>query len=74
MSTLHIFRRYRFEMEALADLAIDQPVKPLGKAIRWIEHVIRCKGAKHLRNPAVDMPLYQYLLLDAPTFLSFLFY
>nr|CAI5845664.1 unnamed protein product [Callosobruchus analis] len=34
------------------------------KAIWWMEYVIRHKGAKHLRNPIVDIPLYQYLMLD----------
>lgn len=36
----------------------------LEKAVWWTEYVIRHKGARHLRSPAVDMSLYQYLLLD----------
>lgn len=36
----------------------------LEKAVWWTEYVIRNKGAKHLRNPAADLPLYQYFLLD----------
>lgn len=59
-------------MKALADLAIDQAVKPLDKAIRWIEYVIRRKEAKHLQNPAVDMPLYQYLLSNGFCLFSFI--
>jgi glucuronosyltransferase len=33
-------------------------------AIFWTEYVIRHKGAPHLRSAAVDLPWYQYLLLD----------
>lgn len=36
----------------------------LEKAIWWIEYVIRQNGAKHLRSPAMDLPSYQYYLLD----------
>lgn len=34
------------------------------KAVWWTEYVIRHKGTKHLRGGAVDIPLYQYYLLD----------
>lgn len=34
------------------------------KAVWWIEYVLRHNGARHLRSPAVDMPFYQYYLLD----------
>lgn len=34
-------------------------------AIFWIEYVARHKGAVNMKPPTVDMPLYQYLLLDA---------
>lgn len=49
--------------------AEDVPMKGLDKAIWWTEYVIRHKGAKQLRNPAADIPLYQYLLLDVIAFL-----
>lgn len=41
----------------------------LEKAVWWSEYVIRHKGAQHLRSPAVDLPLYQYFLLDVIGFL-----
>lgn len=41
----------------------------LEKAIWWIEYVIRNKGAKHLKNPAADLPSYQYYLIDVISFL-----
>ncbi|KAF2893558.1 hypothetical protein ILUMI_12612, partial [Ignelater luminosus] len=47
----------------------DQPMTGLERAIWWTEYVIRHKGAKHLRSPAIDLPLYQYFLLDVIAFL-----
>jgi glucuronosyltransferase len=51
---------------------MDQPVSGLDKTIWWIEHVIRHKGAKHLRSPTVDMSWSAYFLLDV-TFVAVLF-
>ncbi|KAJ8948062.1 hypothetical protein NQ314_008488 [Rhamnusium bicolor] len=45
------------------------PMTGLEKAVWWTEYVIRNKGAKHLRNPAVNLPFYQYYLLDVIGFL-----
>lgn len=36
----------------------------LEKAVWWTEYAIRHKGAKHLRSPLLDIPSYQYYLLD----------
>ncbi|KAJ8959702.1 hypothetical protein NQ318_021894 [Aromia moschata] len=55
---------YRETIERLRQLARDVPMTGLEKAIWWTEYVIRHKGAKHLRNPVADLPLYQYYLLD----------
>ncbi|KAB0790863.1 hypothetical protein PPYR_14950 [Photinus pyralis] len=56
--------KYRNTVTKLAQLARDQPMSGLEKAIWWTEYVIRHKGAKHLRSPLLDLPWYQYLLLD----------
>ncbi|KAF2898602.1 hypothetical protein ILUMI_07578 [Ignelater luminosus] len=56
--------KYRTKVKALAELAKDLPISGLERAIWWTEYVIRHKGAKHLRSPALDLPLYQYFLLD----------
>lgn len=59
-----------------SDLTQDQPQNPLERAVWWTEYVIRHKGARHLRSAAVDMPWYQYFLLDVFAFLiavSFVF-
>lgn len=54
----------------LARLMQDQPMTGLQKSVWWTEHVIRNKGARHLRNPAVDVPLYQYYLVDVIAFIT----
>lgn len=58
------FSRYKENTKKLAALAMDQPMTGLEKVVWWIEYVIRNRGAKHLRNPAADLPFYQYFLLD----------
>ncbi|KAB0792744.1 hypothetical protein PPYR_14703 [Photinus pyralis] len=55
---------YRTNVEKVANLARDQPLTGLERAVWWSEYVIRHKGAKHLRSPMLDVPWYQYLLLD----------
>jgi glucuronosyltransferase len=47
----------------------DRPQTAMETAIFWTEYVIRHKGAPHLRSAAVDLPWYQYLLLDVQIFL-----
>lgn len=60
-----------FKKNALRISAIhhDQPVKPLDRAIFWIEFVIRHKGAKHLQAAACQLTWYQYHSLDVIAFL-----
>lgn len=47
----------------------DRPISPIDIAVYWVEHVARHKGAEHMRSPAINMPLYEYLLLDVISFL-----
>ncbi|KAK5640036.1 hypothetical protein RI129_010847 [Pyrocoelia pectoralis] len=56
--------RYKKKVEELANLATDQPTTILERVVWWTEYVLRHKGAKHLRSPSLDIPLYQYFLLD----------
>lgn len=51
-------------MEQLSDRFRDRPMSPLDTAVYWVEYVIRHKGAPHMKTAAVDMPFYQYYLLD----------
>ncbi|KAK5645027.1 hypothetical protein RI129_006327 [Pyrocoelia pectoralis] len=47
----------------------DEPMRPLDKAVFWIEYVIRHNGAPHLRTTALGLTWYQYLLLDMVLFI-----
>eukprot|EP00058_Branchiostoma_floridae_P009857 XP_002595345.1 hypothetical protein BRAFLDRAFT_59784 [Branchiostoma floridae] len=53
----------------LSRLHRDQPQSPMERAVWWIEHVIKHGGLPHLRARAVELPWYQYYLLDVAAFL-----
>ncbi|NP_001170967.1 UDP glucuronosyltransferase 5 family, polypeptide D1 [Danio rerio] len=55
---------YKRNMQTLSTLHRDQPMRPLDTAIFWIEHVIRHKGATHLRSEFYKMPWYSYHSVD----------
>ncbi|CRL07820.1 CLUMA_CG020774, isoform A [Clunio marinus] len=54
----------KINVEKLAKLVEDVPVKSPEKALWYIEYVIRNKGAKHLRYPQKEIPFYQYHYYD----------
>lgn len=56
--------RYKENAIKLREVFLDRPMKPLDLGIYWIEYVLRHKGATHLRSPALDLTVSQYLLLD----------
>ncbi|KAF5302522.1 hypothetical protein FQR65_LT00894 [Abscondita terminalis] len=56
--------KYKTKVKEVAKLILDQPMSGLDKAIWWTEYVIRHNGTKHLRSPILDIPFYQYYLLD----------
>eukprot|EP00064_Thunnus_orientalis_P022222 superscaffoldBa00007312_g22409 len=60
---------YREKMKALSNLHRDQPMKPLDRAIFWIEFVMRHKGAPHLRTESYKMSRIQYHSIDVVAFL-----
>ncbi|XP_031357372.1 UDP-glucuronosyltransferase 2B15-like [Photinus pyralis] len=55
---------YRERVKELAELVEGQPMTGLERAVWWTEHVLRHKGAPHFRSPFLDVPWYQYYLLD----------
>lgn len=55
---------YKKNMINLHDLVYDQPMTSLEKAMFWIEHVARHKGAKHLEFKAKTVPFHQAYCLD----------
>ncbi|KAK5638260.1 hypothetical protein RI129_012555 [Pyrocoelia pectoralis] len=56
--------KYKEKLKKLTQLASDQPMTGIERAIWWTEYVIRHKGAKHFRSPYLDIPFYQYYLMD----------
>ncbi|KAL7976925.1 hypothetical protein Chor_008874 [Crotalus horridus] len=53
----------------ISEIHHHQPIKPLDRAIFWIEFVMRHKGAKHLQAAACHLTWYQYHSLDVIAFL-----
>ncbi|XP_066275209.1 UDP-glucuronosyltransferase 2C1-like [Branchiostoma lanceolatum] len=60
---------YRENAARLSRLYRDQPQSPMKRAVWWIEHAIKHGRLSHLRARAVDLPWYQYYLLDVAAFL-----
>jgi glucuronosyltransferase len=42
----------------------DQPMKPLDRAVYWVEYIIRNGGAEHLKSDSLELNDVQYFLLD----------
>ena len=60
---------YRENMQELSRLHRDQPLKPLDRAVFWIEFVMRHKGAAHLKTDSYKMSWIQYHSIDVITLL-----
>ncbi|XP_056637304.1 UDP-glycosyltransferase UGT5-like [Diorhabda sublineata] len=56
--------KYKENIIKMADLLLDQPETGTEKAVLWLEHILRHNGGKHLRNPSLDMPIYEFYYLD----------
>ncbi|XP_013141069.1 PREDICTED: UDP-glucuronosyltransferase 2B19-like [Papilio polytes] len=57
-------KSYRENIVRLRSIMNDQPQSPLERAVWWTEHVLRHGGARHLRSPAANISLTQYLELE----------
>ncbi|XP_037868047.1 UDP-glucosyltransferase 2 [Bombyx mori] len=57
-------QKYRDRVKELSMIYHDRPVSPGAELVHWVEHVVKTKGALHLRSQALHVPLYQKLLLD----------
>ncbi|XP_013189977.2 UDP-glucosyltransferase 2 [Amyelois transitella] len=56
--------RYTKKAKELSLIYHDRPVHPSKELVHWVEHVVKTRGAPHLRSPALDVPVYQKLYLD----------
>ncbi|CAH0559936.1 unnamed protein product [Brassicogethes aeneus] len=57
-------KKYKKRVEKLAAIAFDHSVSPLEKAVWHVNYVLRHDGAGHLRYKGLDIPTYQYFMLD----------
>lgn len=60
---------YKENAMKLSRIHHEQPMKPLDRAVFWIEFVMRHKGAKHLRPASYNLNWFQYHSLDVIGFL-----
>ncbi|CAH0548076.1 unnamed protein product [Brassicogethes aeneus] len=72
----HVAESQKYKDSAIKQSRIlkDQPMKGVKKAVWWVEYVLRHNGAPHLRSGFVDMPFYQYYLLDVMGFFLLCFF
>ncbi|KAJ0171764.1 hypothetical protein K1T71_012527 [Dendrolimus kikuchii] len=56
--------RYKNNIIRLRSIMNDQPQTALDRSVWWVEHVLRHKGAEHLRSPAANMSWSEYLELE----------
>ncbi|KAH9636330.1 hypothetical protein HF086_012595 [Spodoptera exigua] len=56
--------KYTGRMKELSTAYHDSPMKPKEALNFWVEHVVRTRGATHLRSVALQVPLYQQAYLD----------
>lgn len=65
---------YLDRAKELQTLWKDNMIKPMDEFVWWIEHVVKFKGAKHLKTHAINISWISYLLIDvfAATIIAFL--
>ncbi|KAH9636331.1 hypothetical protein HF086_012596 [Spodoptera exigua] len=56
--------KYTARMKEISIAYHDRPMKPKEALNFWVEHVVRTRGAPHLRSVALQVPLYQQAYLD----------
>lgn len=61
--------KYKEKIKEISGLIRDRPMRSLDRVVWWIEYVIRHKGTPYFRPAVVDMPWYEYFLLDVIAFL-----
>ncbi|XP_026735868.1 UDP-glucuronosyltransferase 1-6-like [Trichoplusia ni] len=63
--------RYMKRIKEISLIFHDRPMKAADELVYWVEHVVRTRGAPHLRSPALLVPLYQRLYLDLVALVAF---
>ncbi|XP_022164366.1 UDP-glucuronosyltransferase 2B2-like [Myzus persicae] len=57
-------KKYMKNAKTAQKIFRDRPMSPASSVVFWTEYVIRHKGAPHLTSHAINLPWYQYYLLD----------
>lgn len=65
--------KYRSKIKDISLIIKDRPMIGLERAVWWTEYVLRHRGAPYFRPTVVDMPWYQYFLLDIITYILLIF-
>ena len=60
---------YQSNAEKLSAVFKDNPIKPVDKAVFYIEHVLRTGGAAHLKTAATKLSLIKLHLIDQIAFI-----
>ena len=60
---------YPNKIRKLSKIFRSRPMTPVERSAYWIEYVLEY-GGEHLRSYALDMPWYEYMMLDILLFLS----
>ena len=60
--------KYSATIKRASEIFRSQPMTPQQRVVYWTEHVIKY-GGKHLRSSAMDLPRYQFLMLDVVGFM-----
>ncbi|XP_047995461.1 UDP-glucosyltransferase 2-like [Leguminivora glycinivorella] len=55
---------YKQRAKEVSKIYHDRPVSPGAELVHWVEHVVRTRGAPHLRSPALMLPWYQNMYID----------
>jgi len=61
---IHIFYRYKQNLQELYQLFKDRPMSPRALVAYWTEYVIKHNGTEHMNSASNDIFWYQYHQLD----------
>ncbi|KAH8261352.1 hypothetical protein KR044_007858, partial [Drosophila immigrans] len=56
--------KYRDNMKRASKIFRDRPLEAMDEAMFWIDYVIEHRGAPHMVSAGLDLPWYQFYLLD----------
>lgn len=58
------FCRFTKKVKYLSSVYHDRPVASGDELVHWVEHVIKTRGALHLRSPTLYVSWYKKMYLD----------